>query len=401
MPESSGDASQRRISADFSLFAGGPFFRLLRFVHLYDDALVLVRHRVIVFSLLTWLPLLMLSSLQGQVLGGEVFIPFLLDAEVHVRFLVALPLLIGSEFLVHQRVSFVVQQFMERKLIPDSALARFEDAIASASRLRNSVLAEVLLIGFVYGIGVLIVWRHHIALDTATWYAVPSADGSKLSFAGIWYGYVSLPVFQFLLGRWYFRLFIWARFLWQVSGIRLNLLPTHPDRIGGLGFLSTTVNALLLIAIAHGALLAGNIANQILHLDMSLPEFVGELAAMTVFVQCLVFGPLLVFSPQLVAARWKGLFDYGMLSMSYVREFDIKWLHGDSINKEELVGSSDIQSLASLDSSYQNIKSMHVVPITWQVMLLLAFATLIPVAPLLLTMLPIEELLTRFVSIMF
>jgi len=35
----------------------------------------------------------------------------------------------------------------------------------------------------------------------------------KLSLSGVWYGYVSLPVFQFLLMRWYFRIFIWSRFL--------------------------------------------------------------------------------------------------------------------------------------------------------------------------------------------
>ena len=76
--------------------------------------------------------------------------PFLLDLEVHVRFLVALPLLIVAELVVHQRMRFVVKQFLERNLIPESALTRFEAAIASAFRLRNSVLAEVLLIAFVY-----------------------------------------------------------------------------------------------------------------------------------------------------------------------------------------------------------------------------------------------------------
>ena len=87
--------------------------------------------------------------------------------------------------------------------------------------------------------------------------------GLKLSLAGMWYGYVSLPLFQFLLMRWYFRLFIWARFLWQVSRIDLSLVPTHPDRVGGLGFLSNTVYAFTPLAVAHGALLAGLIANRI------------------------------------------------------------------------------------------------------------------------------------------
>jgi hypothetical protein len=400
MPDSIGGKPHQH-PPDFSLAVGGPFFRLLRRAHLYDDAMLLVRQRVIVFSLFAWLPLLLLSMLQGQLLGGEVAAPFLLDVEVHVRFLVAMPLLIGSELLVHQRMRYVVRQFLERNLVPDNAMPRFDGAIASASRLRNSTLAEALLIALVYGVGVLIVWRHYVALDAATWYAIPSAGSAKLSLAGMWYGYVSLPMFQFLLVRWYYRLFIWARLLWQVSRIQLDLVPTHPDRFGGLGFLSTTVNALILIGIAHGALVAGNIADQILYLEKTLPEFAGEIAIMVVFVQCVVVAPLLVFVPQLVATRWKGLLEYGTLSMRYVREFDTKWFRGGWPADEALVGSSDIQSLADLDTSYQIVQTMHLVPVAWKASLLLGLATLTPIAPLLLTMMPIEELLEKLFSMLF
>src|ERR1700719_1374881 len=162
---------------DFSLVLGGPLLQLLRRVHLSDDALMLVRQRVVVIALLSWLPLLVLSALEGNVLGRSVAIPFLLDVEAHVRFLVAMPLLIIAELVVHQRMRPVVRQFLERNLIPESAMARFERTIESAFRLRNSVLAEALLIAFVYGVGILIIWRQYVALDATTWYAIPSAEG--------------------------------------------------------------------------------------------------------------------------------------------------------------------------------------------------------------------------------
>jgi len=161
---------------DFSLVLGGPLFQLLRRARLADDALMMVRQRVIVIALFAWLPLLVLSALEGRLLGANVAVPFLLDVEVHIRFLVAMPLLILAELVVHRRMRPLVQQFLERKLIPENAMPRFEAALASAFRLRNSVLAEVLLIAFVYGVGILIVWRHYVALDTATWYAAPSAE---------------------------------------------------------------------------------------------------------------------------------------------------------------------------------------------------------------------------------
>lgn len=53
---------------EFSLVLGGPLYQLLRRAHLSDDALMMVRQRIIVFALLAWLPLLLLSALEGHVL---------------------------------------------------------------------------------------------------------------------------------------------------------------------------------------------------------------------------------------------------------------------------------------------------------------------------------------------
>jgi len=386
---------------DFSLVLGGPLFQLLRRSHLAGDALELLRQRILVISLLAWLPLLVLSALEGQALGKNVAVPFLLDVEVHIKFLVALPLLIIAELVVHQRMRFVVKQFLERNLIPERALPRFDGAIASAFRLRNSVLAEVLLIACVYGVGVLIIWRQYTALATATWYAVPTGEGLKLSFSGVWYGYVSLPIFQFLVMRWYFRIFIWLRFLWQVSRLALSLIPTHPDRVGGLGFLSNTAYAFVPLAVAHGGLLAGNIANRIFYLGATLPQFKIEIAVLVVFVLCMVFGPLLLFAPQLAEAKRTGNREYGTLAERYVREFDVKWLRGGAPAGEPLVGSGDIQSLADLSNSFEVVRTMGIAPVTRQAIVQLLAATLVPIVPLALTMMPLEELLKKLIGIVF
>ena len=110
-------------------------------------------------------------------------------------------------------------------------------------RLRNSVWAEVAIIAFVYIVGVGIVWRTR-TLGVASWHGAPVNGLWRPSLAGWWLGLVSLPLFQFLLLRWYFRIFIWARFLWHVSRVELSLVPSHPDKLGGLGFLSGSVFAL-------------------------------------------------------------------------------------------------------------------------------------------------------------
>jgi hypothetical protein len=355
---------------------------------------------IIVIPLLAWLPLLLLSAAGGTLLSGSVAAPFQTDLEVHTRFLLALPMLLLAELVVERRIHHLPQEFLERNLIPESAMAQFDAAIKSTSRWCNSTLAEVLLIALVYGVGVLLIWRHYVALDIAAWYATPSAGGSKLTLAGIWYGYVSIPIVQFLLCRWYYRLFIWARFLWQVSRIKLNFIPTHPDRVGGLSFLSHKSNAFAILAVAHGTLLAGTLSTRVVSLGTSLVQFKAEIAAVVVFVLCIILGPLLVFAPQLIRAKRKGRREYGVLAESYVREFDRKWLRGDAPSQEPLLGNSDIQSLADLANSYGVVQTMRTVPITRDAVLGLAVATLAPLAPLLLTMMSLEELVKKLVGIL-
>jgi hypothetical protein len=389
-----------RNPGDFSLVLGGPLFQLLRKAHLSDDALTLARQRIIVISLLAWLPLLVLAALEGKALPGSVAVPFLLDWEQHIRFLIALPLLIVAELVVHRRMRSVVEVFLERNLIPEEELGRFNVAIASAFRLRNSLLAEFLLVAFVYGVGIQLFWRQYVALDAPTWYGMPGVDGSVLSIAGVWFGYVSLPIFQFLLCRWYFRIFIWARFLWQVSRIELSLLPTHPDRVGGLGFLANTVYAFTPLVIAHGAVVAGPIANRIFYTGAGLVDFKTEIGVLVLFVLILVFGPLLVFGPQLAATQRRGLREYGTLAERYVRQFEAKWLRDSSPRDRRLVGSADIQSLADLDASLEIVRGMRRLPITRRALFELTCATLAPIVPLALTMMPLEDLVKRLFGIL-
>jgi hypothetical protein len=390
-----------RTSPEFSLFAGGPFFWLLCWAGLSDDKLRRLPRAIAVLPLLAWLPLLVLSAVAGQLFAGSAPVAFLPDLEVHIRFLIALPLLMIAEIAVQQRMYPLLSEFLERNLIPEGALAQFEIAVKSAFRVRNSALPEILLLVFVYGIGVLVIWRHYVALETAAWYATPSPGGSSLTLAGIWYGYVSLPIFQFILCRWYFRLFIWARFLWQVSRIKLSLVPTHPDRLGGLGFVSHANNSLVTLAAAHGALLAGYLSTRVLLVGTPLTQFKGEISIMVIFVLCLTLCPLLVFVPQLYKTKRTGRREYGTLAVQYVRDFDAKWLRGGAADREHFVGSPDIQSLADLANSYQVVQTMRATPVTKDTVLLIAVATLVPIAPFLLTMMPLEELLKKLLGILF
>ena len=389
------------VAEDFSLVLGGPLFQIFRRAYLSGNGLELLRRRIIVITTFSWLPLLLLSAARGTAWGDLVSLPFIHDIDAHVRFLISLPLIVGAELIVHERMRSVIKEFLERGLIPDQARQQFDKAIASANRLRNSVTAELLLVAFVYGVGVLFIWRRFGALEVSSWYGAIENGRLHLSPAGWWFGLVSLPLFQFLLFRWYYRLFIWARFLWQVSRIKLNLLPTHPDRSAGLGFLSNVSFAFVPLLLAQGALVAGTMSNRILYAGARLIDFKLDIIGAVAFVLLFVLAPLLVFSPQLGQVKRNGRREYGALAQRYVREFDAKWLRGGAPMDEPFIGSGDVQSLADLENSYTVINEMRWVPFDTKTILRLAITIVAPMLPLVLTMVPLDELIKRLLKIVF
>jgi len=395
------DNLDKREGEDFSLVLGGPLFRLWIGMRLSGGHLELVRRRIIVMVCAAWLPLLLLSAIEGHAWGASVRLPFLLDVEQNLRLLVALPLLIVAELTVHTRMRQGMAQFLVLGLIPEGARAQFESAVASAMRLRNSRAAELLLIALVYGVGVPYLWRNYLALDVVSWYGVMVAGKLHPSLAGWWLGCVSVPLLQFLFLRWYFRLFIWTRFLWQVSNIELRLLPTHPDRCGGLSFLMFVRFAFAPLLLAQGVDLAGVIANRILFAGGALPDFLDLIAAIIAVAVFIVIGPLLVFTRRLEAVARAGVREYGELAQRYVRDFDQKWLRGGAPADEPLLGSEDIESLADMGNSFQVVQQMRWVPFTLRDVILVAVISLLPVLPLVLTMFSLRDLLGHLLRLIF
>jgi hypothetical protein len=400
VPVAADDKSPTDLS-HFSLVSGGPLYRLWRRAGLADEAMQGVRRRILVVLLLTWTPLLLLSLVEGRAWGGGVLLPFLKDVETHVRLLIAVPLLILAELMAHRELPPILRCFVDRGLFSAAQRPRFDAAVTSAIRLRNSAAAEVLLIVLVYAVGMLFIRRTQFALDADTWYASAKDGGLQLTYAGWWGAVVAMPVVQFLCLRWFFRFFVLGRFLWQVSRIPLNLHPAHPDCTAGLYFIALVERACRLVMLALGALLSGTIANRILYTGASLLDFKVEVVGWVALLIFMVFGPMLAFTPRLLEVKHHALAEYGRLGQRYAREFDRKWIRGGRHADEPLLGSADIQSLADLRSAYLVVKDIRWTPFDlWDVVTLAAFA-LMPMLPLLLTVFSLEEILDRLLQTIF
>jgi hypothetical protein len=356
-----------------------------------------MHRRIAAAILVLWAPLVVLSAIQGGLTG----LPersFLSDVGFQLRFLVVAPLLILSELVVHRHLRSTLHEFHIRKLVPPSQEPRLADAVSEAARWRNSALAEGLLLVVVYAAGLQFTRERYLALGTSGWYAAPTGQPG-LSLAGLWLIFVSLPLLQFMLLRWYFRLFVWARFLWRVSRLDLDLDVIHPDKAGGLGFLGESLQGFAPIAVAHGVLFAGMITDRVLYAHATLAEFEIVVLAGAVFLTLVFAGPLVVFAPRLQQVKRVGLHAYGALGQAYVREFRDKWLRSGPPPDEPLLGSGDIQTLADLASSFGAAEQMRIIPIRPFSALVFIFAFLCPIAPLLLTIMPAEKLIERLVGL--
>jgi hypothetical protein len=386
---------------DFSLILGGPLYQLFCRAHLCGRGLEQLHRRVVILCVLAWFPLFLFSVLEGNAWGTSVRVPFLMDIEVYARFLVGMPLLVLAELVIHERMRPVVSQFFERELVPDSAREKFQAAIDSAMGLRNSVRAEICLIAIVYILGIFLMWRGDGVLETGSWHGSFFHGAAHPTLAGLWFRCVSLPLLQFLLLRWYYRVFIWFRFLWQVSRLDLKLMAVHPDRSAGLGFLTLISYAFTPLLFAQGALVAGVIADRIFFGGAKLLQFKVEIGALAVIAVIMVVGPLLAFVRPLAMVKRKALREYGALAQRYVREFDQKWVRGGAPPGENILGSPDIQSLADLSSSCEIVQQMKMIPFTARGLAGLVVAALIPISPLILTMIPAEELAQRVLKMLF
>jgi hypothetical protein len=378
---------------EFSLVLGGPLYQFYLRTKLAKLPIDLVPRRIIALSLTCWLPPLALSLFSG-IAFGRVKVPFLLDLGAHLRFLCALPLLIAAEQVVQRRIPNIVRQFFDRNIIANGDRARFQGLISSVMRARNSALVEMVLL--VLAFAGFWMWQEYPRLGGSTWYVVETNGKMRFTPAGYWYVLISLPLLRFILFRWYFRLALWYRFLWSVQRFKLHLNFLHPDLAGGLGFLSGSTTAFSPFLVAQTVIVAGIIADEIRYGGMTLLGFKMEIVAILLFLLLAVFTPLCFFMAQLGKAGRAAKRKYGTFASHYVDDFWSKWIAKDGTRTEKQpLGTADIQSLADLAASYAVVSKMRIVPFGKSAVMRIAILTCIPLLPLTLTMIPLDQVIDR------
>ena len=389
-----GEQSNHAASPDAQVYSieSGLLFRLSKqFPSLSKRFTVKVRTIIIIG--ITYLPMLFLASLQGVAWSGALKIPLVIDIEEAVRFLVAAPLLIAAEPFIQPWLNQVVTHVRER-LVQKESLAAYDKIVRDALKLQDSVIVEILILAGTF------CWQfcdfHALKGATdSTWRTLPLSGEPSLAL--LWYVYFAKPLFRFLWLRWLWRYIVWSFLLLRVSSLKLDLVPTHPDRHGGLEFIATGHTRFALLALSVGTIAAAIVAKEIVFDGKQLYSYEYTILGIVALVLFIFLTPLLVFSGKLLELKRKGSFEYGALADEYTKQFHQRWICNPS-DKSTLLGSSDIQSLADLDGSFSIVQQLKLCLIGKEIILTFLVATLLPFAPLLLTIYPFNELLNHLVK---
>jgi len=340
----------------------------------------------LLFVAITWVPIAALAIVNGHVRPEEN--SFLRDLSLHVRLLIAIPLFFVAEDALDRLCNRTIATFSASRLAraTESDLDPVVPTLRRATRWRDAAAVEGLLLLIVFGFAIGL-WR----ATGRTGMLSEATAAMALSPARAWYGFVALPLFNFLFLRALYHWAIWSGILLKFSRLDLGTTPTHPDNAGGLEHLAEPTLGFTFFLMATSAVIASVWGSQVLHEGVSAKTYLDQFATLVILGEILAFAPLLAFSSGLLHTRIKGLLEYGRLALTYTRAFHSRWI--ESGNTEGLLGSSDIQSLADLSNSFEVVKKMRVVPFTPRQTIVVFAAIALPMVPLVLNEIGIDKLL--------
>lgn len=376
---------------EVSLFRGGPFYRAQVFTHLIEAGRWNITRRVTFLLAVGWLPLLVLT-----LLFYRDDLPVLLkDYLLYSRIVIAVPVLLVGQMLMEDRFCVIVSHVRRAELLGNEDLGKLKSVIAVIKRLGNSPFPELIILVLV-ALEIWCFWPSKVAGGPA-WAADRSNGVAHLKFTGWYYGLVSVPIYQFLLGLNLWKWLLWVLFLFRLSRMDLKLIGTHPDEHAGLGFLGLLPIGLMPLSIAVSTAIGGAWRNEILTTGKPLASFLLPAIILVILNFVVALGPLLFFVQKLARLRKKAILEYGVLAQGRATDFNEKWI----VRRETpapLFFAPEVSTLADLSLSYGNIKRMRPFPADKNTLITLALAVLLPLFPAVLAEIPFSVIVKGLVE---
>lgn len=377
-----------------SLIRRGPFHALLRRLGLLDAEALPTLATGLLFAGFSWLPLAIFAALERGLHEAPSGPGFLADFNAYARCLIGPLVLIVTERITEARLGRLLESFAQAGLLPESARGSFLSLLLTAGRRSGSGLAELLLLGAACALSFSWV-NHSILVSGGFWAGAPANGGVEYTLAGWWLLIVSMPLFFFLSLRWLWRFGVLTALFWSIRRLPLALVPTHPDRAGGLGFMTLYPKMFVPLVFAQSCAVAAASLQEILYADATVRQLGALAAVWLVLILVICVGPLLAFMPLLGRLKESGLIEYGELAARHNREAETVLFTAET---SSLPGSATISSLADIGAGFETIRTIKPLPVELWAIVPLVVAALLPLLAVAAVEVPIVELLKKILG---
>ena len=388
-PREDRSARQPDAAPELSLVRGDALFRFQRRLGLIPaDGLGLVR-RAVFWSLVAWLPIVLWALYAGRALPGVPGEPLLAHFGVHVRFLVAVPLLILAEGPAHALSARLLAYFLQSGVVPPGEMGRFRATVAATAKLRDATLPWIAMVGLVVVFTTTSeIVQHAHEID----WADGGTGGGRWGFGALWFLYVGRLIYLTLVLAWLWRAALLTVLLWRIARLDLAFVPTHPDRAGGLGFLERVPAVFAPVALAIGCVVAARWAHEAVYHGLALQSLRIEMVAFVVAALAVFLLPLAAFAGPLKRARRQALLDYGALVGRHGRLVHQRWIEGKAVADDPVLDAPELGPVVDTAAVYDAVKAMRTLPIGKAAIVPLAAAAAVPMIAVLAIQVPVKDL---------
>jgi hypothetical protein len=375
---------------EFSLVRGGPFYAWRHKLGLVPDKGLGLAKRVAVIVAVTWLPIVLVTMWQRHFFEGSAPDPLLRHFGVHARLLIAVPLLLFAEAPMERVVPLSIRQFWNAGLVAGSVRLQFIDALRKTEKLRDSIWGKLFLIAAIL---FAVSGASPLMSDEIAWALQREGQTDQIGFAGWWFLHVGRTVFVGLIAIWAWRLFVGWTLIHRISRLDLQLVPSHPDRAGGLGFVQEICAASAWIVWAFSVVLAGRWGHEVMYHGVRVDSLKPLVAMYAITMLLLFVAPLLMFARNLVRFKHHAVYQYSALVAGQGRLVHRKWIRGEEVGEAPILAAPELGCVGDTNVVYDAVERMRSIPLGKDALIPLVLAIGVPMLPVFAIELPIKDLL--------
>ena len=224
--------------------------------------------RILVLAGIAWLPLAVLTLIDGTFYTSEITIHFIKDVTPFVRGLIVIPMLVMADNLIEPMMARVLKYLKISGVVPDSEKEYLSSAAEKMTRQMNSKPLQIILVVLVVAASWILqsdyvdMWKEG---GVTSWMLTLDNGDVDETLAGSWFLLVTSPLVSFLLYRWMWRFFVWSIFLYRVSRMKLALNASHTDMAAGLGMIGVNHALFSILFLIMATLVSSELAGNILY----------------------------------------------------------------------------------------------------------------------------------------